>query len=256
MSDKGWIKLHRGVLDHWLYNEYRPLTKREAWENMLLWANFENKKILVKGSLIDCNRGQLLYSIETYAEKFCWSVGQVKSFFSLLKKDGMISMEGLKYTTRLSICNYDSYQECKITDSELTNNSQRTDSELTNNSQLQLKNEKNDNNEKELKENITPEKFILVSQVKIFDLVKALNENKQIEFEALKMNKGYKDYDFNEFFSKSVGQSYTNYTHVMNAFLVSKKPQNNFGKQEKPKTRAEIEYNELNNDDDFVIFRN
>jgi hypothetical protein len=123
-------------------------------------------------------------------------------------------------------------------------------------SRVEERREEENRKEKSKVENITPEKFILVSQVKIFDLVKSLNENKRIEFEALKMNKGYKDYDFNEFFSKTVGQSYTNYTHVLNAFLASKKPQSSYGKPEKPKTRAEIEYNELNNDDDFVIHRN
>lgn len=140
----GWIKIHRDCLDHWLYNEYRPLTKREAWENILLWANFDERKVLIRGQLIDCKRGQLLYSIDTYAEKFVWSASQVRTFFDLLKKDGMIKCEGLKYTTRLTVCNYDYYQDLPRTESELKTNSLRTDCELTANSSRQDKNSKNE----------------------------------------------------------------------------------------------------------------
>lgn len=140
----GWIKIHRDCLDHWLYNEYRPLTKREAWENILLWANFDERKVLIRGQLIDCKRGQLLYSIDTYAEKFVWSASQVRTFFDLLKKDGMIKCEGLKYTTRLTICNYDNYQEITRTESELKTNSLRADCKLTASSSRQDENSKNE----------------------------------------------------------------------------------------------------------------
>lgn len=150
---EGWIKLHRGMLTHWLYDEYRPLTRREAWENLIMWANFKADKALIHGQLIDCERGQLLYSIETYSKKFVWSVGQVKSFFKLLENDGMIKLEGLKYTTRLTICNYDKYQDLQLTESELRANSELTESELTTNSELQDKNEKKEKNDKNEKNN-------------------------------------------------------------------------------------------------------
>ena len=109
MND-GWIRLHRSCLDHWLYNEYRPLTRREAWETILFTVNFEPSKCLIKGQLYDCDRGQSLLSLQSWAEKFVWSVKQVRTFFSLLEKDEMISTEGLQYTTRLTVCNYDLYQ--------------------------------------------------------------------------------------------------------------------------------------------------
>ena len=102
----GWIKIHRQFLDHWLCNEYRPLTKREAWENMLLWANYAEVDVLIKGQVIKCGRGQLVYSLETLSEKFNWSVGATRHFLKLLQKDNMILVEGLKYTTRITICNY------------------------------------------------------------------------------------------------------------------------------------------------------
>ena len=107
----GWIKLHRSCLDHWLYTEYRPLTRREAWETILFTVNYEPSKCLIRGQLYDCNRGQSLLSLQSWAEKFVWSVKQVRTFFSLLEKDEMIKVEGLQYTTRLTVCNYDFYQD-------------------------------------------------------------------------------------------------------------------------------------------------
>jgi hypothetical protein len=124
---EGWIRLHRQFLDNWLCDEYRPLTKREAWENMIFWANFKDDKILIKGQLIECKRGQICYSLETWSKKFNWSVGQVRQFFKLLENDSMIMLEGMKYTTRLTICNYESYQETQQTYSKLPTNSQQQD---------------------------------------------------------------------------------------------------------------------------------
>ena len=126
MTD-GWIKLHRSCLDHWLYTEYRPLTRREAWETILFTVNFEDGKSLIKGQLYDCKRGQSLLSIQSWAEKFVWSVKQVRTFFSLLEKDEMIITEGLQYTTRLTVCKYDNYQGQWQTDGKPTANRRQTD---------------------------------------------------------------------------------------------------------------------------------
>lgn len=127
---EGWIKLHRQFLDHWLCDEFRPLTKREAWENMVFYANYSDNKVMIKGQVIECKRGQICYSLETYAKKFNWSIGQVRQFFQLLKNDGMIKVEGLKYTTRLTICNYDNYQDKQQTDNKLPTSSEQTDNKL------------------------------------------------------------------------------------------------------------------------------
>ena len=183
---EGWIKLHRESLDHWLYNEYRPLTKREAWENIIIWANFKSSKVLIKGQLMDCDRGQLLYSLETYAEKFVWSIGQVRSFFKLLQNDKMIILEGLKYTTRLTVCNYDKYQEQQQTDNKLTTDSQQADDILTTNSEQQDKNDKkvkNDKNEKE--EALFENSEILISEEKN----ELLSETEQLPLETEKEKK-------------------------------------------------------------------
>jgi len=105
-----WIKLHRAALSHWLYTEKRPLTRREAWENMLLTVNWEPGKALIRGVLYECERGESLNSLETWAKNFNWTMQQLRTFFRLLEKDNMIIVKGLQYTTKVTICNYDTYQ--------------------------------------------------------------------------------------------------------------------------------------------------
>lgn len=159
---EGWIKLHRKFLDHWLCDEYRPLTKREAWENILFWANYKDDKMLIKGQVIECKRGQICYSLDTWSKKFNWSVSQVRQFFKLLQNDKMIKVEGLKYTTRLTVCNFDNYQDKQQTDNKLITNSLQTDCILpaTSKEDKKEKNIYNDFYDLEIKNNEDKQKII------------------------------------------------------------------------------------------------
>lgn len=118
---EGWIKIHRSVLDHWLYKTKKPKTRREAWEDILMLVNYEKAQALIRGQLYECDRGQSLYSLDTWAEKFNWTKQMVRTFFDLLQREEMIKLEGLQYTTRLTVCNYDKYQS-SATHEQHTNN--------------------------------------------------------------------------------------------------------------------------------------
>jgi hypothetical protein len=141
MTD-GWIKLYRKSFDHWLYNESRPHTRREAWEDILLMCNHDDTKILIHGELIVCKRGQSVMSLKSWATHFKWTIQKVRTFFELLRLDSMIELEGLKKTTRITVCNYDVYQTSQHTD-----NTQITFEQHTDNTQITTnKNEKNEKN--------------------------------------------------------------------------------------------------------------
>lgn len=107
---EGWIKLHRRSLEHWLYKENRPHTKREAWEDLLLHCNHSDEKILIGNELIECKRGQSIKSLLTWSKTFNWTISKVRRFFILLEKDSMIQTENVKKTTRITICKYEDYQ--------------------------------------------------------------------------------------------------------------------------------------------------
>lgn len=94
---------------------------------MLLEANRKKQNILIEGELLECDRGQKIYSIKTWAEKFGknWTTQKVRHFFSLLENDFMIERKGLRKTTRLTIINYDAYQT-DATQRNHTENKQKT----------------------------------------------------------------------------------------------------------------------------------
>ena len=106
----GWIKLHRSLKSHWIDESNRPRTYREAWEDILLTVNWESKKVLVVNQLIDCEEGQSLNSLQSWAKLFNWTIAKVRHFFNLLEKDEIITLEGLQYTTRLTVCKWCIYQ--------------------------------------------------------------------------------------------------------------------------------------------------
>ena len=141
---QGWIKLHRKIVNHWVYEKPEYL---HAWITILMTVNHEDKKSLIYGEVIECKRGQSLLSLYSWAKLFGrkWSIQKVRTFFDLLKSDAMINTEGLRKTTRLTVCNYDNYQ-----DIQQTNNRQITFKQQTGNRQVtttkECKNEKNEKN--------------------------------------------------------------------------------------------------------------
>ena len=107
----GWIKLHRDIKNHWIYTEKRKFSKFEAWTDILLSVNHAQAKTIIKGKLITIERGQSILSLDSWGIKWGWNKSAVNRFFDLLKKDGMIVLQNETVTTRLSVCNYASYQD-------------------------------------------------------------------------------------------------------------------------------------------------
>lgn len=121
-----WIKIHRNIQYNWIYKNSDYF---RAWIIILLEVNFEDKKILIEKELIDCYRGQSLYSLKTWTLKFGkgWSIQKTRTFFNLLENDKMIITEGMRKTTRLTVCNYDTYQDNQQADNTQTTRKQQAD---------------------------------------------------------------------------------------------------------------------------------
>ena len=104
---EGWISLHRKIKEHWLW---KSQNRFQWWIDILLTVNHSKSKVLIKGTLVDCGRGQSVKSLESWAKDWNVTKKTVRDFFILLHKDNMINSENLKITTRITVCNYDSYQ--------------------------------------------------------------------------------------------------------------------------------------------------
>ena len=103
----GWIKVHRQLSNHWIWEKPEYL---KWWMDILMQANIETKKVLIKGQLIEVGRGEVIYSYETWANRWKINKSKVLRFLKMLEKDSMIVLKSETVTTRLTICKYDTYQ--------------------------------------------------------------------------------------------------------------------------------------------------
>jgi hypothetical protein len=174
---EGWIKIHRQIREHWVWNDSLYL---KAWLGILLTVNHEDKKILIQGELIECKRGQSLLSLSGWVKCFGkkWTMQRVRTFFELLKSDQMIETEGLRKTTRLTVCNYDNYQfEQQAKNKQRTSKEQAKNNEITTNKNDKegIKNEKNGKNRfiapelSEVEKYFIDNGYTLVAAKKAFD---------------------------------------------------------------------------------------
>jgi hypothetical protein len=105
----GWIKLHHSIRDHWLWEHPQKVF---WWIDIIMDANYDDRKVLIGGEIITCARGQTIRSLSSWANRWGVSKDTARNFFSLLEKDKMILHENLSISTRITICNYDTYQGC------------------------------------------------------------------------------------------------------------------------------------------------
>lgn len=147
-QSKGWISLHRTISDHWLYPKNRKFTKYEAWIDILLETNHSEQKVLLKGTLLTCKRGESIRSMKEWAKRWNWSKSNVKRFFDLLESDSMIEYKNVQITTHLTVCNYDSYQDVRnATETQMKRKRNASGTQTdTNNNVNNVNNENNVNN--------------------------------------------------------------------------------------------------------------
>lgn len=122
--EKGYIKLHRELGDNnvWLSE---PFTKGQAWVDLLLLTNYKSSFIRLRnGEMVQINRGECGYSMETLAQRWSWSRGKVKRYFDFLKSEKMIQQKDHPKTTIIKVLNFESYQERTSND---TSNGHQTD---------------------------------------------------------------------------------------------------------------------------------
>ncbi len=148
---QGWIKLHREIIEHWVYSNDQYY---KAWTTLVLLVNHTKKKVLIKGTLFDCDRAESLMSLDNWAEKFGknWDKSKVRRFFKLLEGDNMIVLKNERKTTRVKVCNYETYQGERNTDETQMKRERNTDETRTTPNKNDKELIKNENNKKNIVE--------------------------------------------------------------------------------------------------------
>ena len=110
-KSKGYIKLYRDVLTHWVYDDEILF---RAWINLLLTANHTDNKVMFGGDLITIHSGETLTSLRKLSESWKCGLKKTRSIIDILEKEQMIIRKSVKKGTQkgtlLTIVNYGVYQ--------------------------------------------------------------------------------------------------------------------------------------------------
>ena len=137
--DEGWIKIHRQVLHHPMYYA-EPFTRMQAWFDLLLLANIEDRDVYIRGNRIAVKRGMVVNSKDWLAGRWRWSRGKVTRYLDMLETEGMIEQQKSNVITCISITKFDYYQldgipngttDGRQTDGKRTADGQQTDNRRT-----------------------------------------------------------------------------------------------------------------------------
>lgn len=142
---EGWIKLYRSVTDNWFWQE-KPFSYGQAWIDLLLRANHEEKKVPMGNEIIVVPVGAFITSEVKLMEAWGWGKGKTRRFLKLLESDDMIIKKSNHKRTMIFIVNWDKFQNARTKNGPIADQS-RTDSGLfadTNkNNKRMNKNDKN-----------------------------------------------------------------------------------------------------------------
>lgn len=106
---QGWVSVHRQIQEHWLWAE-KPFSKGQAWIDMLMLANHEDKEILFGRKVTTVKTGSFITSEVKLSERWGWSRQKVRDFLFLLANEKMITKISDNKKTTIFIDNYAVYQ--------------------------------------------------------------------------------------------------------------------------------------------------
>lgn len=109
MADTNWIKLNRSIWDCFLWDFSNPKYAM-CWIDILLMANYKDKKMFFDGKTEIVERGTLVTSMVKLSEKWHMNRKTVKKFLDMLQADGMITYKSDNRRTTIKVLKYGLYQ--------------------------------------------------------------------------------------------------------------------------------------------------
>ena len=118
-KNRGWIKLHRQLVNNEIWKSKEAFDRRSAWIDILLSVNHEERKIILRnGQCVTVGAGQMFTSLDHLAERWNWSRNRVRRFLSLLSAQGMCTQSGTPSGTLLTVINWGFFQYGRHTDGQ------------------------------------------------------------------------------------------------------------------------------------------
>ena len=122
MSERGFVSVDRGVFDHPMFAP-EPFTEREAWLWMIAEAAWKPMTVRAGRFVLQIDRGQIACSLRFLATRWKWPETSVRRFLSRLAAggdDALVVIDAAQSVTRITICNYDKYQNSRRTERRST----------------------------------------------------------------------------------------------------------------------------------------
>lgn len=143
MKNVGWIKLHRKITDHWLWED-KPFARGQAMIDLLLLAGYNEQSQYVDGNLETTERGSVVTSIRRLCDRWGWSNSKVVKFLKTLESDGIVVVKSDTKKTVVTIVNYSVYQG--FMENKTSQKRHQNDAEATHKKKVKNNNKYNNNN--------------------------------------------------------------------------------------------------------------
>tara|TARA_R110002153_G_scaffold155545_1_gene307604 strand:+ start:307 stop:924 length:618 start_codon:yes stop_codon:yes gene_type:complete len=104
----GWIRVERGIVEHWVFSEADAL---KLWVYLLMSANYEDKSRMFNGHLTQVKRGQLIYGRHAVSQRLGISEAKLRRYMKQFIKDEMISQRITNKYSVITITCYEKYQD-------------------------------------------------------------------------------------------------------------------------------------------------
>lgn len=108
--DRGWISIHRKIRECDLIWDDKPFSRGQAWIDLLLTVNHEDREIMFNGNYTVIHRGETLTSLTKLADRWGWSRKKTTKFLNELKMAQMLDIKSTNRSTTVTVINYDVYQ--------------------------------------------------------------------------------------------------------------------------------------------------
>lgn len=130
MSNCGWIKVHRSLIE----NPKRVRSSRLAlWLYILLSVNHAPGKTYLCGKEIDLKPGQGVFSTPDLAKKLCEPVSVIRRSLEWFESEQQIEQRKTNQGTVITVLNWDKYQAGEQPSEQRENNERTTSEQRVNN---------------------------------------------------------------------------------------------------------------------------
>ena len=106
-KSKGWIKIERDIVDHWVFQDAEYF---RAWMLILLMANHEEKTILIDKTPTKLPPGSFHSSIQKLAKRLNWDKRKMARLLDSLENEKMLSSKRTSHGTTFFVENWGKYQ--------------------------------------------------------------------------------------------------------------------------------------------------